>query len=67
VNVGKVNTLPNCIKAESVKRLRSLMFKNNHRLNMDYVHYTIVVKGKLFYAWYDEPLNKMEVVANGDK
>lgn len=61
MNIGKVNTLPNCLVAKSVKRLRSLMFKNNIRLNMSYVNYSIVVKDNQFYAWYDEPLSKVEL------
>lgn len=54
--MGNANTLPNFIKAKSAKRLRSLMIKNNARLNMSYVAYSVKHDGANWYAWYDEPL-----------
>jgi hypothetical protein len=54
--MGNNNTLPNFIKAKSAKSLRSLMIKNNVRLNMSYVDYTVLHDGKHFYAWYAEPI-----------
>ena len=59
---GDSNTLPNFIKARSAKSLRVLMLKNNQRLSMAYINYTIILDGKIWFAWYDEPIWKNEEV-----
>lgn len=58
-------TLPNFIKARSAKALRVLMSKNNDRLNMSFIPYQIILDGKVWYAWYNEPIWKQEEL-NGD-
>ena len=64
---GNKNTLPNVLKAKSVKALRRKMMANNIRLAMDYVNYSFTIDGDTWYAWYNEPLHKTKELreANG--
>jgi len=62
---GKVDFIPNFIKAKLPEVLRQLMLSNNASNGIMFHYYDIQFVNGHWYAWYNVPVNPQEIFGLG--
>jgi hypothetical protein len=54
--------VPSFLKAKSAEELRSLMLKNNLKLNQEFEYFDIQFAGNSWYAWFYISLDSAQII-----